>query len=291
MVGRSARVLLTAGLLLSALGVPHTLGYIDQSQVRVSLSAPNVVRCDRSATISARVISRRNGKPVRNQVVRWSLARSASDRDGLSATSTVTDRRGRTSIIMRFGPAAGSRTVTAGATNTSPSVTVRCAGGLPKTSPRPPLGYSEQPSEILLPVVDVRSNARSIPVRTLRLDRLGIDLPVVEGDGQTVPEGSASHYPGTAWPGEGSNTYIYAHARQGDFLELWQVRTGDLVSVEMSDGRELDYRVSEVVPLAHWDAFEFLEPTASERLTLQTSLWYHDTAPRFIVIAEPVTRV
>ena len=104
-----------------------------------------------SATISAQVVSRRNGKPVRNQVVRWALARSASGGDGLSATSTVTDRRGRTSVTMKFGPAAGSRTVTAGATNTSPSVTVRCAGGLPRTSPRPPLGYSEQPSEILLP--------------------------------------------------------------------------------------------------------------------------------------------
>ena len=48
-----------------------------------------------------------------------------------------------------------------------------------------------------------------------------------------MPEGAAAHYPGTAWPGEGSNTYVYAHAREGHFLELWQVRTGDVVDVDL----------------------------------------------------------
>jgi hypothetical protein len=32
-----------------------------------------------------------------------------------------------------------------------------------------------------------------------------------------------------------------------------------------------------------------LQPTAGERLTLQTCLWYDLTSPRLVVIAEPVT--
>jgi LPXTG-site transpeptidase (sortase) family protein len=113
-------------------------------------------------------------------------------------------------------------------------------------------------------------------------------LPVIEGDGVTVPEGSASHYPGTAWPGDGSNVYVYAHARAQNFLELWQVRTGDTVAVEMSDGSVMRYRVSEIHPVVKWDDLAYLAPTSSEQLTLQTSLSYADTAPRFVVIAEPI---
>jgi LPXTG-site transpeptidase (sortase) family protein len=128
-----------------------------------------------------------------------------------------------------------------------------------------------------------------LPATALRLDRLGIDLDLVEGDGVTVPEGAAAHYPGTAWPGEASNTYLYAHAREGHFLELWQVRSGDLVEMDMADGSVASYRVTEIHPVVEWDALEYLAPSSSERLTLQTCLTYDDTAPRFIVIAEPVS--
>ncbi len=114
-------------------------------------------------------------------------------------------------------------------------------------------------------------------------------MPLVEGDGVTVPDGAAAHYPGTAWPGEGSNTYLYAHARAGHFLELWQVRTGDLLELDLADGGEATYRVTHIEPLAEWDALQYLAPTRTERLTLQTCLTYDDTAPRFIVIAEPVS--
>ena len=292
MLGRRSRMALLSSLLLlaSVAGPQPTIGYIEQSQIAVSLSGPNVVRCDRTATISARVVSRRNGRPVRNQLVRWAISQSRSGGDGLSATSTVTNRRGRTSVTLSFGAEAGNRTVLVTATDTSPSITVRCAGGLPATSPRPPLDLLAAPSEIMLPdAMPAGIGAAELPVRSVRVDRLGIDLPIVEGDGQSVPEGAASHYPGTAWPGEGSNTYLYAHARDGNFLELWEVRTGDVVELEMSDGRVLDFEVSEVVPLARWDAIGYLRDTPTERLTLQTSLWYHATAPRFIVIAEPVS--
>ncbi|MFV2065101.1 MAG: sortase domain-bontaining protein [Chloroflexota bacterium] len=269
-----------------------TVGYIEQSQIQIILSGPSgTVKCSRSAVVTAKVVSTKSGKPIRNQLVTWSLAGSQSGSDGLTARRTVTNKKGRTSVTLVFGPVAGARTVRASASAVAPTITVRCAGGLPKTAPRLPVDYVEQPSSILLrpPTVVESAPGDALPATGVRLDRLGIDLPIVEGDGVTVPEGAASHYPGTSWPGEGSNTYLYAHAREGNFLELWQVRTGDLVEVDMADGSVVEYRVSEILPIVRWDALEQLAPTDSERLTLQTSLWYDDTAPRFVVIAEPAS--
>jgi hypothetical protein len=47
--------------------------------------------------------------------------------------------------------------------------------------------------------------------------------------------------------------------------------------------------VTQVLPKVPWDAVEYVEPTATEQLTLQTSTSYYSTAPRFIVIAVPRT--
>ena len=291
MARRSISLLLSTVVLLLMVvgGTTSTVGYIQQTQISISISGPNVVKCNRSAAISARVVSNKNGKPVRNQLVTWSLSAGRSGADGLGARSTVTNRNGRTGTTLSFGPVAGPRTVTATATRSSAKITIRCAGGLPPTSIRVPHDDDDAPSAALLPpTTSAELASEGLPAQGIRVDRLGIDLPIAEGDGVSVPEGAASHYPGTAWPGEGSNTYIYAHAREGNFLELWRVRTGDTVAIDMADGSVFEYRVSEILPLVEWDALDFLQPTSSERVTLQTSVWYDDTSPRFVVIAERV---
>ena len=122
----------------------------------------------------------------------------------------------------------------------------------------------------------------------IRVPRLGIDLPVVEGDGSTAPIGKAAHYPGTAWPGEGSNIYIYGHAQKGMFLELWEAAVGDRVELDLADGTTRMYRVRKIIPKVPADAVGYLAPTSTEQLTLQTSTSYVATAPRFLLIAVPV---
>jgi sortase A len=290
------RLLIAAGVALAlTVGSAITaVGYIEQSQIQVLLSGPSgTVRCDRAATITAKVVSTVDGQPVRNQLVRWSLGGAQSGADGLTAGSTVTNSAGQTSVSLVFGPVAGARTVRASASRVSPAVTVRCAGGLPKTAPVPPADYVVEPDSVLLapPTTPEASFGQPTPASAVRLDRLGIDVPLVEGDGVSVPDDAAAHYPGTAWPGQGSNTYLYGHAREGHFLELWGVRTGDLVQLDMADGSIADYVVTEIHPVVAWDALEYLHPTSTERLTLQTCLTYDDTAPRFVVIAEPLAGV
>jgi LPXTG-site transpeptidase (sortase) family protein len=127
----------------------------------------------------------------------------------------------------------------------------------------------------------------------VQMPRLAIDLPVAEGDlerdvvVQQTPENFAFHFPGTAIPGAGSNTYLYAHARRGMFLSLWNARIGDEVIVTTPAGHALHYVVSEVHPRVPPKDTSWLQPTEAERLTLQTSTGPNPDDPRFVVVALP----
>lgn len=71
------------------------------------------------------------------------------------------------------------------------------------------------------------------------------------------------------------------------FLPLWDVVVGDQVVLTLVDGAQRTYVVTEVIPKVPWDALEYLDPTPTEQLTLQTSTSYYPTPPRFIAIAYP----
>ena len=127
----------------------------------------------------------------------------------------------------------------------------------------------------------------------IELPRLGINLPIAEGDVerdvviQKTPENFAFHFPGTAIPGTVGNSYLYAHARTGMFLSLWNARIGDQVSITTPAGVELKFVVTEVHPRVPPADTSWLQPSADERLTLQTSTGPNRDDPRFVVIAAP----
>ncbi|HUG56193.1 MAG TPA: sortase [Candidatus Limnocylindrales bacterium] len=125
----------------------------------------------------------------------------------------------------------------------------------------------------------------------IQIFRLGIDLPIQEGvierdiGRQQTPEDAAFHMPGSAIPGERGNAYLYAHARQGMFLTLWEARPGDEVFVSTPDGVALRYVVTEVHPRVPPSDVSWVAPSEDERLTLQTSTGPHSDDPRFVVVA------
>jgi len=145
---------------------------------------------------------------------------------------------------------------------------------------------SESPSPTPAPAIP--------PGYRIKISRLSIDLPIAEGDldrdtvQQATPENFAFHLPGTAIPGDGSNSYVYAHARRGMFLTLWNAREGDQVTIITPDARELRYVVSEVHPRVDPTDVTWAARTSGERLTLQTSTGPNPGDPRFIVIALPI---
>jgi len=147
------------------------------------------------------------------------------------------------------------------------------------------LGPSASPTATPAPTIP--------PGYRIKIARLAIDLPIAEGDierdtvQQQTPDNFAFHFPGTAIPGDGGNSYIYAHARRGMFLSLWSARVGDEVTIVAADGRERRYVVSEVDARVEPADVSWAQPTTTERLTLQTSTGPNPGDPRFVVIALP----
>jgi len=172
-------------------------------------------------------------------------------------------------------------------------------GGLPRDGSVAPVALpSASPtaseSSVSSPVLEARATVGPIPDGyRVQLPRLGIDLPIAEGDVerdvvvQQTPENFAFHFPGTAIPGTIGNSYIYAHARRGMFLSLWNARVGDQVTITTPGGGELKFVVTEVHPRVPPADTSWIQPSGDERLTLQTSTGPNREDPRFVVIAAP----
>lgn len=153
------------------------------------------------------------------------------------------------------------------------------------------------PPPVAAPVSSPAAVAVPAPVpldgMRLRVARLGIDLPLLHGDTArdtvrgSTPDGAAFLLPTTAPPGSGGNSYIYAHARPGMFLPLWDIRLGDVVEVTAPSGAVRRYVVTEIHSRVAPTDVQLTLPTGDERITLQTSTGPRDADPRFVVVAVP----
>jgi LPXTG-site transpeptidase (sortase) family protein len=76
------------------------------------------------------------------------------------------------------------------------------------------------------------------PVARLSIKRIGLDAVVVEGTDKVSLRRGPGHLPETALPGESRNCAFAAH-RDGWFLRLPEVKSGDEVSVDTKQGRYL----------------------------------------------------
>lgn len=121
------------------------------------------------------------------------------------------------------------------------------------------------------------------------LPELGIDLPVVPGDGFNAPLFKAAQMPGPRLklPGQGGRSMLYAHARTGMFGPLFQARVGQKVDVTLADGRVLHYTIKEYYPRWPSTDLRWLEPLDHEQLVLLTCTTYNINDPRVVAVAEP----
>ena len=166
------------------------------------------------------------------------------------------------------------------------AVVPSAAAPAPSTAAPPPSLPPATPSTAP-PLPSPAVASAGIPATRIRIARLGIDLPIIQGDGIDAPIGKVAHYPASAWPRSGSNIYLYAHARDGAFLALWNARIDDRVQLDLADGTSRVYRVTRVLPRVPCNAMQYVSPTPTEQLTLQTCTAYEADAPRFLVIAVP----
>jgi hypothetical protein len=139
----------------------------------------------------------------------------------------------------------------------------------------------------------------AVPVR-VTVPSLGIDLPVLSSE-RNVP-GNVRDYPlcdvAQYWtrydlPGAPGTTWIYAHAQPGMFLPMLleaeatsgEGLLGQMVTVQLKDGRLLRYRIVEVKQHAYNRRLALRARPGLQRLILQTSEGPPGTIPKLQVAA------
>ncbi|HEV1998594.1 MAG TPA: sortase [Candidatus Dormibacteraeota bacterium] len=128
----------------------------------------------------------------------------------------------------------------------------------------------------------------------VKIPQLGIDLPLVRGDGTNVPLYKAAIHPALSPPGDGVRSMIYAHAQNGMFgplLAAAQAGTGgvgDAVEVDRADGKVLHYVIRQFFPRWSINDTRWLQPVSHEELILVTCTTYNLSDPRVVAVAEPV---
>jgi sortase A len=123
------------------------------------------------------------------------------------------------------------------------------------------------------------------PLAILRIPRIHLEVPVLEGTDEVVLNRAVGHIDETAPPGADGNSGIAGH-RDGFFRGLKDIVPGDLIEVETLHGTGV-YRIERTWIVAPEDVW-VLDPTPTRSLTLVTCYPFYFVGPaprRFIVRA------
>jgi sortase A len=127
------------------------------------------------------------------------------------------------------------------------------------------------------------------PVARLRVERLGVDDIVLEGESGEVLAFGPGHLAASVQPTEAGNCVLAGH-RDTSFSFLADIRTGDIVSMQARTGKELRYQIISTA-VERYDHL-FLEDATSPWLTLITCYPFTSPVPgrplRFIVFAKEI---
>ena len=186
---------------------------------------------------------------------------------------------GRKAALADFERARSNSTASASAGTSAPIASLR------------PLADFDAPNKMLWSPERVQGFQASLshdfhpPLGVLRVPRIDLEVPVLEGTDELVLNRGVGHIDGTPRPGEPGNVGIAGH-RDGFFRGLKDVTAGDVIEVETLSQR-LRYRIQSLTIVSP-QSVEVLEPTAEPTLTLVTCypFYYVGSAPqRFIVRA------
>ena len=123
------------------------------------------------------------------------------------------------------------------------------------------------------------------PLAVLRIPRIGLEVPVLEGTDDSTLDGGVGHIADTAVPGGDGNAGIAGH-RDGFFRGLKDVVPGDALELDLRSGTER-YRI-ERIWIVGPDDVSVLDRTPARSVTLVTCypFYFIGSAPqRYIVRA------
>lgn len=125
----------------------------------------------------------------------------------------------------------------------------------------------------------------------LRVPKLGVEVPVLEGTTDAILNRGVGHVAGTAEPGQAGNVAITGH-RDGFFRPLKDIAPGDIIEVErasQSGVKQVDHYVVRNLRIVAPSDTSVLRSTSNPTLTLITCypFYYVGSAPqRFVVQAD-----
>jgi sortase A len=129
------------------------------------------------------------------------------------------------------------------------------------------------------------------PEAILRIPKVGIEVPVLEGTSDATLNRGVGHIPGTALPGEAGNLAITGH-RDGFFRPLKDIALGDIIEVQRparsAAPAQTDRYVVQNTKIVFPADTSVLNQTTGQTLTLVTCypFYFVGAAPqRFIVQA------
>src|SRR5262249_44592279 len=114
---------------------------------------------------------------------------------------------------------------------------------------------------------DAQRETSRLPVAVLRVARLGLEAPVLEGTDDWALDRGVGHIEDTAAPGASGNSGIAGH-RDGFFRVLKDVNAGDVLEIETLSAL-VRYRV-ERTWIVGPDDVSVLDPTPAPSVTLVT---------------------
>jgi sortase A len=132
---------------------------------------------------------------------------------------------------------------------------------------------------------ETQKKAGPAPLAILRIRRIGLEVPILEGTDDWTLNRGAGHIADTAAPGAEGNSGIAAH-RDGFFRPLKDVRAGDILEIETLRGN-ITYRIDRTWIVDPEDV-SVLDPTPGSAVTLVTCypFYFVGAAPqRYIVRA------
>ena len=130
--------------------------------------------------------------------------------------------------------------------------------------------------------------AVGVPLAVLRIPKIGVVVPVLEGTDDFSLNRGVGHIEGTPRPGDAGNVGIAGH-RDGFFRGLKDVATGDRIEMVTSKGTEV-FQVDRITVVAP-EEVSVLAATPSPHLTLVTCYPFYfigDAPQRYIVRAARV---
>jgi LPXTG-site transpeptidase (sortase) family protein len=131
----------------------------------------------------------------------------------------------------------------------------------------------------LLPAKTASQFPERIIIPSQKINLKVVEAPVINGYWE-ISKTNASHGVGSVNPGEIGNTVIFAHAKEGLFLSLKDIKVNDEIIILTKD-KWYRYNIK-VVKDVSLDQAEVIAPTKDEILTLYTCSGFLDSKRRVV---------